>query len=65
MENHAIHSDAKAVYTVQEVSQILGVSRPAVYELLRGSKIRSVKIGTHYRIPARALAEFLDGKAAA
>ena len=43
----------------EDAAQALGVGRTKVYELMRSSALRSVKIGGLRRIPADALAEFV------
>jgi excisionase family DNA binding protein len=45
----------------EEVAQALNVGRSTVFELLRTGELRSVKIGALRRIPADAVAEYLDG----
>lgn len=51
------------VFTVEDLVQILGISKNSVYELLRSRKIHSVKIGRIYRIPRSALEDYLNSAA--
>lgn len=43
--------------------QILGISRPTVYELLKKNEFRWIQIGTKYRISKKSFDEWLDQKA--
>lgn len=51
----------KRCYTVKEVQEILDVSRPSIYELLKLNLFSWVKIGTSYRISKKSFDEWLDG----
>ena len=42
--------EEKRCYTVKELQEILGISRPTVYELLKRNEFRWIQIGTKYRI---------------
>jgi excisionase family DNA binding protein len=46
-------------YTVEQVAEILHVSRDKVYQLLRTRQLRSIKIGNSRRITNKHLAEFI------
>ena len=48
----------KRCYTVKEIQEILGISRPTVYELLKKNEFRWIQIGTKYRISKKSF----DGK---
>lgn len=50
--NTAAISTPRALYTVNETLQALGVSRPTLYGMLRARTLRSVLIGRSRRIPA-------------
>lgn len=51
----------KRVYTVKELQEILGVSRPTVYNLLKRKEFRWVKLeGSKYRISKRSFDKWLD-----
>ena len=45
----------KRCYTVKEVQDMLEISRPSVYELLKRNEFRWIKIGIAYRISKKAL----------
>ena len=53
----------KRCYTVKEVQDILGISRPTAYELLKKKEFRWIKIGTKYRISKPSFDEWLDTQA--
>lgn len=46
-------------YTVEQVAEILHVSRDKIYFLLRTGQLRSIKIGKLRRITSRHIAEFI------
>lgn len=51
----------KRVYTVDEVKEILGISRPAVYNLIKSNEFRTVQLnGGKYRISKRSFDNWLD-----
>ena len=50
----------KRTYTVDEIQDILGISRPTVYELLKKNEFRWVQIGTKYRISKKSFDGWLD-----
>ena len=50
----------KRTYTVDEIQDILGISRPTVYELLKKNEFRWIQIGTKYRISKKSFDGWLD-----
>lgn len=56
MEN-SISTQEKRCYTVKELQEILGISRPTVYELLKKNDFRWIQIGTKYRISKKSFDE--------
>ena len=50
----------KRCYSVQELQQILGVSRPSVYELLKQNLFSWVMVGGKYRISKQSFDDWLD-----
>ena len=52
----------KRCYTVKEVQEMLGISRPTVYELLKKNEFRRIQIGNKYRISKKSFDEWLDQK---
>ena len=53
----------KRNYTVKELQEILGVSRPSVYELLKKNEFRSYVIGGKHIISKRSFEKWFDGEA--
>lgn len=49
----------KALYRVNEVIQILSLSRSTVYELIRSGRLRTVKEGGTRLVPAGAITEYV------
>lgn len=50
------------VYEAKEIEPILRLGKNAVNALLRSGKLRSVRYGKKYLIPASAIADFLSGR---
>ena len=50
------------VLRVEDLMSILDIGRNTAYALVRSGQIRSVKVGSHLRIPRDAVIEFLQGK---
>jgi len=46
------------VYTPEEVSEILSVSKNMVYELIGNNELYAKKVGRVYRVPAAAIDYF-------
>lgn len=60
-EEIVAENSEKRTYTVQEVKEILGISRPSVYNLLKKNEIRWVRLdGGKYRISKRSFDDWLD-----
>lgn len=51
---------SKRVYTVPEIQDILGISRPTAYTLVKKNCFRSVRIGGQIRISKKSFDEWLD-----
>lgn len=47
---------------IKEVQEMLGISRPTVYELLKKNEFRWIQIGNKYRISKKSFDEWLDQK---
>ncbi len=56
-----VNQKEKRCYSVQELQEILNVSRPTIYELLKQHEFSWVKIGTAYRISKKSFDEWFDG----
>lgn len=53
-------SFVKRTYTVDEIQDILSISKPSAYNLVKQGIFRSVRIGGSIRISQRSLDEWLD-----
>lgn len=49
--------------TVQEVADVMRVSKMTVYRLLHSGELPGVRVGRSFRVPADALAAFLRSSA--
>ena len=50
----------KRVYTVDEIQDILGVSKTTTYQLIKSKVFHSVRIGGQYRISKKSFDNWLD-----
>lgn len=48
------------LYTVEEVREILKVTRRTLYNYIKNGDLKAIKIGKYWRIKKEDLAEFLD-----
>ena len=62
MSNLQDGNAAKRVYTVEEISEILGISRSAAYELVKKDEFKSVRIGAPIRISKSSFDAWLDSR---
>ena len=53
-------SDEKRTYTVDEIQDILSISRPTAYNLVKKNVFHSVRVGEHIRISKKSLDDWLD-----
>ena len=49
-----------ALYTVREVAEALRVHSRTAYRLITQGSIKAIKIGSQWRVPERALMEFIE-----
>ena len=63
MENKNYYSleELPLVLRVEDLMPLLDIGRNTAYALVRSGQIRSIKVGSHLRIPRDALIEFLSG----
>jgi excisionase family DNA binding protein len=54
----AVVVPVKELFSTTEAANLLGISRPTLMKHLDAGDLGHVMVGTHHRIPARALAEF-------
>lgn len=52
----------KRTYTVDEIQDILSISKPSAYNLVKHGLFRSVRIGGSIRISKKSFDEWLDGQ---
>jgi len=50
----------RLVYTVDELAEILGISRPTAYQGIRTGKIPYIRVGARILIPKSALDKLLS-----
>ena len=55
-----VNEAEKRCYTLKEIQDILGISRPTVYELLKKNEFRWIQIGTKSRISKKSFDGWLD-----
>jgi excisionase family DNA binding protein len=60
MDEITNNTSEKRCYTVKELQEILGISRPTVYELLKMKVFNWVKIGATYRISKNSFDKWFD-----
>lgn len=53
-------TDEKRTYTVGEIQEILGISQPTAYALIKAGHFRSIRVGRHIRISKKSFDEWLD-----
>lgn len=51
--------DYPDILTVQDIMQALDIGRNKSYDMLKHNQIKSIKIGSSYRIPKTFLIEFV------
>lgn len=56
----ALPTYEKRVYTVDEVQDILGVSKTSAYNLVKSGVFRFVKVGGQYRVSKKSFDTWLD-----
>jgi len=49
------------VISVEQLTSVLGIGRNTAYNMVRSGAIKSLRIGTQYKIPKNALIAYLDG----
>lgn len=52
----------KRVYTVEEIMNILNISKNAAYTLVNSGVFRYVKIGGHYRVSKKSFDNWLEAE---
>lgn len=62
MQGSYVNSPCKRVYTVEEISKILDISRTAAYELVKSGQFKVVRIGATIRISKPSFDSWLDNQ---
>ena len=52
----------KRTYTVDEIQDILEISRSSAYNLVKKNLFRSIRIGGHIRVSKKSFDEWLDAQ---
>ena len=60
----AIRSEQRLTRTVEEVAELLGVSRAKAYQCVRTGELRAVHLGRRIVVPLAAIEELLAGSSA-
>jgi excisionase family DNA binding protein len=55
-----MQAEEQALFTVDATSQVLGVSYPTVRRMLSDGRLASVRIGSTVRVPATAIANYIE-----
>jgi|BioPla2DNA2_1021312.scaffolds.fasta_scaffold65923_2 excisionase family DNA binding protein len=50
------------IYTVQEIAEILGISRKTIQKYVRQGDIKAIRLGNQLRITEQAFIDFLESK---
>lgn len=59
----AVVVPVKEQFTTTEAAKMLGISRPTLMKLIDSGEIDSVKVASHHRIPAPAIARYEHARA--
>ena len=60
MDTKSHYDDGALLLRVEEVAQLLGLSRSKVYEMTASGELPVMKIGTAVRVPKKALEERVE-----
>ena len=52
-------AENKVTLTVSEAAELIGISKPSMYEVVRAGKVRSVKVGKKILISRQSLMDWL------
>ena len=61
-ERQGSHSPEKRVYSVDEIAEILDISRGSAYEFIREGLFRTVRIGSAIRVSRQSFDDWLDNQ---
>ena len=57
---HSSPENTKVTLTVPEAAQLIGISNPKMYDLVRAGKVRSVRVGKKILISRKSLMDWLE-----
>ncbi|MFI3170112.1 MAG: helix-turn-helix domain-containing protein [Faecalibacterium sp.] len=52
----------KRTYTVAEIQDMLGVSRPTAYDLVKQNLFHCIRVGGHIRVSKKSFDQWLDNQ---
>lgn len=52
----------KDIFTVQEAAEYLTVSTKTFYKLIQNEELKSLKIGSRYKIASKDLSQYVESK---
>lgn len=50
------------VYTLEEIAELLNVTRRTMYNYIKSGRLKAVKIGSIWRVSEDNLKKFIDGE---
>ena len=56
-----IMTESIKVYTVEEIAELMKVTKRTVYSYIKRGELKAKKIGKYYRVTEANLKEFLEG----
>lgn len=59
---HMPERSEKRTYTVEEIQNILGISKSTAYALVKNNEFKSINVGRHIRISKKSFDEWLDSQ---
>ena len=59
IENYEVLKDYEDILTFKELQEVLKIGRSKTYQLLQSGTIKSIRIGTEYRIPKPYVINYL------
>ncbi|MGI6176336.1 MAG: helix-turn-helix domain-containing protein [Christensenellales bacterium] len=59
---YAPAQNEKRTYTVDEIQNILGISKSTAYALVKNNEFKSINVGRHIRISKKSFDEWLDSQ---
>ena len=62
VSQEVIMEESRIVMSVKDLSRTLNVGINTAYQMVRQGEIRSVRVGRQYRIPAKAVEEYLGNQ---